>query len=286
MSKLSIAYSVLALIQINGWVTCFYPGTGSTWSYLIASLQVQYLYRSLWSFTFCQASIGWASVSSHANSLTKCAKANIINNIQFHRLAEKYGLKAGDGPTEEVMTNGFFKVINVARTIDNKMFAKTTMTARGDPGELLLLYSADTSVHAEVLWSHPINRLSRYLRHAVRNGFSARTWLWPAYWHCQTRRTSNSCVCPTSVCISTWLDTDARIRICRTVFEPEHLKERFVKTGRFDFKTDLVDHPWWYFQTLKFMPLQCCMCFLSLSLCEAEGTEIGGACYRESAAYM
>lgn len=54
----------------------------------------------------------------------------------FHRLAQKYGLQSGDGPTEEQMTNGFFKVVSVARDVDNKVFAKTTMKARGDPGYL------------------------------------------------------------------------------------------------------------------------------------------------------
>lgn len=54
---------------------------------------------------------------------------------QFHRMAQKYGLQSGDGPTESQMTNGSFKVISVARDVENKVFAKTVMKARGDPGE-------------------------------------------------------------------------------------------------------------------------------------------------------
>lgn len=64
-------------------------------------------------------------------------------DTQIHSLAQKYGLQSGDGPTEEQMTNGSFKVVSVARDVENKVFAKTTMKARGDPGASSRIHVCD-----------------------------------------------------------------------------------------------------------------------------------------------
>jgi hypothetical protein len=86
-----------------------------------------------------------------------------INSIaQFHQLAEKYGPKSGDGPTEDQMTNGYFKVISVARDVSNSVFAKATVKARGDPGRYFFVQTNKETAHVNL-----VCRFSGYLATSI-----------------------------------------------------------------------------------------------------------------------
>jgi len=62
--------------------------------------------------------------------------ALLFKSAFARRLAKKWGLQAGDGPSEQVMQNGWMNVQTVARSVDGKTKAKATFKARGDPGYL------------------------------------------------------------------------------------------------------------------------------------------------------
>lgn len=62
--------------------------------------------------------------------------AIVLTKVNFLRnLAKRYGLQSGDGPSEKVQQNGFYRVTTVARSTDGKVATECCMKGQGDPGE-------------------------------------------------------------------------------------------------------------------------------------------------------